>query len=103
MDYDAVEFLIVGRALRLGIAAHRVEADEAVARDGVVLAIVEGDDVGVLVVVEVLAVHFEYFLIVAEDISHLSHPFAVARCHAAHPRRHVAAANGRHLHVEGVV
>ena len=50
VDDDAVQFLVVRLAELLGVGAHGVERDDEVAADGVAFAIVEGDDVGVVVV-----------------------------------------------------
>ena len=50
MDGDTVELLVVGLAILLGIGAHGVETDDKVAVDAVALVVVEGDDVGVVVV-----------------------------------------------------
>ena len=68
VDDDAMQFGIVVSAKKLGVGANGVEADEQVATQFVALAIVEGDDVGIVVVLQVLAVHLQYFLVVTEKI-----------------------------------
>ena len=50
VDDDAMQFGIVVSAKKLRVGANGVEADEQVATQFVALAIVEGDDVGIVVV-----------------------------------------------------
>ena len=73
VDDDAVQLFVVRAAKLLGIAAHGVERDDDVAIDGVALIVVEGDDVGEIVVAQILAVDFEYLLVVDKEIAYLSH------------------------------
>ena len=110
VDDDAVELFIVGGALLLGIGAHGVEADEEVACDGVflageegIVAVVEGDDVGVVVVLQILTVHLKYFFVVAEDVADVPHPLSVGGCHGFNPCTDLAATDGWHLHAIDLV
>ena len=73
VDDDAVQLFVVRTAKLQGIAAHGVEGDDDVAIDGVALIVVEGDDVGEIVVAQILAVDFEYLLVVDKEIAYLSH------------------------------
>ena len=100
---DAVQLVVVSLAKLLGIGAHRVEADKQVAAQHIALAVVEGDDVGVIVVLEVLAVHLEYLFVVAEHVGHLAHALVVRCCHGAHPCGGFAVRYVGHLDVDGVV
>ena len=70
MDDDAVQLGVIRGIELFGIGAHRVEADKQVARNAVSFGIVEGDDVGVIIVLQVLAVHLQYLLIGAEDVGY---------------------------------
>ena len=85
VDDDSVEFGRVGDAAFLGIGAYGVEADEDVAADAVVLIIVESDDVGVVVVLEVLLVDLEDFVVVAEDVGDVAHLAIVSFGHQLDP------------------
>ena len=55
VDDDPVQLPFIRLFELLGISAYGVEADEEVARDSVPFGIVEGDDVGVIVMLQVLA------------------------------------------------
>ena len=85
VDDDATELLVVGLAELLGVAAHRVYGDDDVAVDGVALGIVEGDDVGVVVVVEVGAVDFQNPLVGDKHVADVAHALAVGGSHAPNP------------------
>ena len=50
MDDDTVELLVIVLMEKGGIGTDGVERDDKVAIDGVALVVVEGDDVGVVVV-----------------------------------------------------
>ena len=82
---DAVEFLFIVLTELFSIGTHGIKRYDEVAVDGVVVTIVEGYDVSIVVVLQKLAVDFEYFLIVAEEIAYLSHTHTVALCHALYP------------------
>lgn len=72
-----------------GVVGHRLHVDEDVAGDGAcsaAVAVIEGDDVGEVVVSEVLTVHFEQPLGRAEDIVDLGERVALLLGHAPQPR-----------------
>ena len=84
MDDDAVEFFFIGGGLLFGVGSDCVETDEEVARNGVfvthhffVFAIVEGDNVCIVVMLEILSVDFQYLFVVAEDVGYAAHFLAV--------------------------
>ena len=83
VHHDPLELLAIGDTIFLCVGAHRVEADEDVAADGVTLAVVEGDDVGVVVVFQELAIDLQYFFIVTKDISQVADLFLLAEGHTA--------------------
>ena len=85
VDDDAVEFLFVGGTYVFGIRAHGVEGDEEVAADFISLRVVEGYDVGVIIVLEELTVDLQDFLIVHKDVSDGATTLAVCLCHGAYP------------------
>ena len=79
--YYAVQFLLVCCAYHLAVAANGVERDEKVAADNILLAVVEGDDVGVVVVLQILAVNLKNLLVVAEDIIKVAYGVVVLGCY----------------------
>ena len=86
--YDgAVKFLIVSCGKLLTIGTYRIEADEEIATDGIVLRVVEGNDIGIVVVLQVLAVHLEYALIIAKYVVHIAHVLAIGGSHSTDPCR----------------
>ena len=103
VDDDTMELLVVGLAKLLGIGAHGVETDDKVAVDAVALVVVEGDDVGVVVVTKIFAVDLEYLLVVNKHISDFSHLPAIFRSHGLYPSRGFALFYIRHFHALTVV
>ena len=89
MDDDAMQLAIVRFTQLLGIGAYGVQREKKVAREDVVDRIVEADVVGVVVVVEKLAVDLQDALVAAEDLVHLPHSHPVAADHTLYPRRHL--------------
>ena len=63
MDDDPVEFRLISRTKLLGIGGHRVEADEEVARNLLLLRIVEGDDIRIVIMLEILPINLQNMLI----------------------------------------
>src|SRR5574344_900523 len=103
VDDDTMELLVVGRAKLLGSGAHGVETDDKVAIDTVALVVVEGDDVGVVVVTKVFAVDLENLLVVNKHISDFSHLSAIFGSHGLYPSRSFALFYIRHFHALTVV
>ena len=101
---DSVQLAsVVAAGKLLGVGAHGVEADEEVAAQAVALAVVEGDDVRVVVVPEVLPVHLEYALVGAEDVGDVAHALAVALCHGFNPFGGLLLPDGGHGDAVGLV
>ena len=69
MYHHPVEFLLEILAQIAGILGHPVHADEHLAADDVVLPIVETDDVGVGVVIQILDIEFEKLLVAAKKLA----------------------------------
>ncbi len=103
VDDGAMQLLIVFGGKLLAIAPHGVEADEEVATDDVALGVVEGDDVGVVVVLQELAVDLEDTLVVAEDVAHVAHLLAIGGGYGAYPCGGLALLDGWHHGAFGVV
>ena len=68
----AVQLFVVGTAEEFGVRAHRIERNIEIARKYIGCAVVEGDDVGVIVVLKITTVHIEDFLIVAKNVVYLA-------------------------------
>lgn len=57
MDYDAMELTLERGCVLLGIGSHGVNRDVHIAAYDTILVIVKSDDVGVIIVLEELAVY----------------------------------------------
>ena len=95
MDDGAMQLLVVRLAELLGVGAHGVEANEEVARDLIAARIVEGDDVGVVVVLQILPVHLQNLLIRAKDVADVARLLAVAARHSLYPLANRRLPDGR--------
>ena len=62
-----MQLLFIGLVKEFGVRTYCVERDDQVAVQHIVLAIVEGDDIRVVVVTQELIVHFENLLIVTGE------------------------------------
>ena len=89
VDENAVEFLLERDAKREGILPYPVDADENVARDEVGGDIVEGDDVGVGVVVKELTVDLKDVVIVAEEVGDVADLLATPTDYLGDPLTHL--------------
>ena len=98
VDDDAVELVGRGGGEAGGVVAHGVEGDDDVAVEGVALAVVEGDDVGVVVVAQVFVVVCEDALVVHEHVADFACLLSVGCCHAANPFGCLPPFDGGHLH-----
>jgi hypothetical protein len=87
VHHHAVEFILELRPVLDGVFTDAVDADEKVSGNLVALAIVKGDDIGVIVVLKELAIDGKDVLVVAEEIAHFAHFLAIRGSHAAYPRR----------------
>ena len=87
VDNDAVEFLFVGSTYVLGIRTHGVEGNEEVATDFIALRVVKGNDVGVIIVLEELAVDLQNLFIIDKNVSNGATALAVRLCHGINPSR----------------
>jgi hypothetical protein len=73
VDDDPVQFtfvVVIGELFRIG--AYGIEADEEVTAKAVAFTVVESDDICVIIVLQILAVHFEYLLVRAEDVTDIA-------------------------------
>lgn len=66
MDNHTQQFRVIRLGELLRIGANGVKRNHHITTDATAIAIVEGDDVGVIVVLEIFAVGVEYVLVVAK-------------------------------------
>ena len=69
----------------LGIGTNGIQRNDEVTIKHIILAVVEGDDVGIIVVSQVFVVDFEDVLVVAEQVANLADLLAVSGCHTTNP------------------
>ena len=95
MDDGTVEFLVIIRVECLGVCPDRIEADEQVTRDLISFRIIEGDDIRVIIVLEILAVYLQYLLVGTEDIADISRFLSVCLGHCLDPAANHSFLDGR--------
>jgi hypothetical protein len=78
MHHDTVQFILELRTIEQGILPDGVDTDEKVAGEFVPLAIVEGDDVREIVVLEITHVNVQDIIVRAEDDGDVPYPFDLA-------------------------
>ena len=99
VDHDAMQLFVERQAAVLGVRPHCIDGDVDVALYDIALAVIESDDVGIIVMTEILAVHFEYLLVVNEHITDLANLATIRSSYLFNPSRSIAFANLRHLYV----
>ena len=80
------------------IGAYGIEADEEVTAKAVAFTVVESDDICVIIVLQILAVHFEYLLVRAEDVGYFTDSFSVSGGYGFYPFRGFTLLDGWHFH-----
>ena len=85
MDYDSVEFFLELGSILDGIFTDTVDADEKITGKSVALAIIEGDDVSEIVVLEILLVYIENVIVGTEDDGDVSDATDLAFCDKSEP------------------
>ena len=103
VDNDAMQLAFVGLVELLCIGSHRIKTDEQVSADAVSFRVVEGNDVGVIIVLQVLAVYLQYLFVGTEYVCYFSHFLSVAGCYLFHPFGGFAFLDGRHRYVFGLI
>lgn len=79
---NTVELIVVSLAELLRIGAHGVEGDDDVAVEDIILIVVEGDDVGVIVVTQILTVDLQDLLVIDKHVAYLTDLTAMGCRHA---------------------
>ena len=103
MDDDTMQFLVIVFVEEVGIRAYCIKRDDKVAMDGVTLVIVEGDDVRIVVVTQLLTVNFQDMLVVTEQIAYLPHFLTVGGSHTTYPSSGLTALDIRKTDVLGLI
>ena len=99
VDDDPVQFtfvVVIGELFRIG--AYGIEADEEVTAKAVAFTVVESDDICVIIVLQILAVHLEYLLVRAEDVGDFTDSFSVSGGYGFYPFRGFTLLDGWHFH-----
>ena len=85
MDDDTVQLVDERCAYLFGIGGNRVKRYVNIAIHACARGIIKGDDVGIVVVLEELAIDSKDLLVVAEDIVEVAYGVAVLSCGALDP------------------
>ena len=101
MDYNSQQLAIIVNAKLLGVALDGVERDHHVAADAVAVAVVKGDYVGIVVVLEKLPVGSKDVLVVTEYLGQGTHVLVVIAGNSLYPFLHLIDVDGRHLNILG--
>ena len=75
MDDDAMEFLVIRMTELVGIGENGIERNDNITADGILLRIVERDDVGIVVVSQILVVHLQNLVVIDKKISPIFLPY----------------------------
>lgn len=94
---DTMELALIGSTHQFGIGGYGVERQEYVAADTASACIVEGDDVGVIIVTKKLAVDLENLFISTEDIVDRTEQLAVIGDYLGYPSFDLQTVYGRKL------
>ena len=103
MDDDAVKLLFVRLVEEFCIGANGVKTDEEVAAKAVAFTIVEGDDVGEVVMLQVLTIYFDDLFVIAEDVGYFTDAFAVTGGDGLDPCRSFGTRDGGKVDVDGMI
>jgi hypothetical protein len=95
MDDDTVQFFGEVGVQQFGVCLDCIKADEEVAGDSVPLSIVEGDDIGVVIVLQVLPVYFQNLFVRTEYATDSSRLFTVPRHYRPYPTGDIPTPEGR--------
>lgn len=85
VDYDAHQFAPIWLTKLIGIGADSIERYDDIAGDCALVGIIESDYVGIVIMIEKLAVDLQYFLVVAEKVAYLPHSPALPGRYVDYP------------------
>ena len=98
-----MELIIVGLAKLLGIGADRIQRNHDVAVNHIILIIIEGDDIGIVIMTQILVVHFENLLVIYKHIANLTHLAAMRGSYLTNPGTRITLLNLWHFHAVYIV
>ena len=99
----SVQLLLILHTQLFAVTEHCIEAYKKVARYDILLGVIECNNIGVIIVLKILAINLENFLVVTEDIRNIPNLFTVTCRHLFNPRRNVAALYCGHLNPIGLI
>lgn len=73
VDDDAHQFAPIWLAKLIGIRADCIERYDDIAGDSTLIGVIESDYVGIVIMIEKLAVDLQYLFVVAEKVAYLPH------------------------------
>ena len=85
MNDDTMQLLVIVLMEELSVRKHRFQRDNEVAIQDIILAIVEGDDVRIVVVLQVFTIDSEDMLVIAEQVAYLTDLLAIGGSNTADP------------------
>ena len=85
MDDDSIEFLLEFGSILYRVFADAVDTDKKITRQLIILAIIEGDDVSEIIMLEILLVYIENIIVRAEDDGDVSYTADLALCYKSKP------------------
>ena len=80
-----MKLFIVGTTELVCIREYSVKRDDNIAIECISFCIVEGDDIGIVIVAEIFVVDFQNFLVIDEHIAYLTDFFVIRCCHVVNP------------------
>ena len=75
---DAIELIRKLRPVKSGILPHGIYGDEKVSGEAVSLAVIEGDDIGIIIVLQIFYIDIQYIIIGTEYYRNVSETFGLA-------------------------
>ena len=103
VDDDPVKFGFISSSELFCIGANGIQTDEQVAGNPVSLAVVECDDIGVIIVLQILEVYFQNLFVGAEDIGYFTYSLIICSGYGFYPCGDFALLDRGHFNSFGVV
>ena len=85
MNNGAMQLFVIRSVESIRICFHCIQTNEQVSGYFIAFRIIKGNDICIIIVLEILSVYFQDFLIGTEDITDITRFFAVCLRHFPHP------------------
>ena len=85
VDYDSHQFAPVWLIKLIGIGADSIERYDDITGYSALVGIIESDNVGIVIMIEKLAVDLQYLFVVAEKVAYLPHSPALPGRYVDYP------------------